>query len=108
MSCCGNQRATLRQDQSLVEQGDLQYWTPGPTDFEYAGSGELTVTGPLTGIVYRFTADDRRVQRELEPHATSLNIGDFSIARNARRAQPGSKLIERGALSFTPAARQPS
>ena len=62
MSCCGNQRATLRYDQSLQEQGDLQYWTPGPIDFEYAGNGELTVTGPLTGIVYRFTADDRRVR----------------------------------------------
>jgi len=62
MSCCGSQRATFRQDPNPVEQSDLQYWTSGPIDFEYAGNGELTVTGPLTGIVYRFTANDRRVR----------------------------------------------
>lgn len=62
MSCCGSQRATLRQEQNPDEPGDLQYWTPGPIEFEYAGNGELTVTGPLTGIEYRFSATDRRVR----------------------------------------------
>ena len=62
MSCCGSQRTALRQDWNPVESGDIQYWTPGPIEFEYAGSGELTVTGPLTGIEYRFTANDRRVR----------------------------------------------
>lgn len=62
MSCCGSQRATLRQDWNPAEQSDTQYWTSGPIEFEYAGFGELTVTGPLTGIEYRFTAEDRRVR----------------------------------------------
>ena len=62
MSCCGSQRATLRRDSGPAEQNDFQYWTPDPTEFDYSGSGELTVTGPLTGTVYRFTANDRRVR----------------------------------------------
>jgi hypothetical protein len=62
MSCCGSQRATLRQDFGSGEQSDFQYWTPDATEFEYTGSGELTVTGPLTGTTYRFTANDRRAR----------------------------------------------
>ena len=62
MSCCGNQRSTLRQDWGTSEQRETEYWTSGPVEFEYSGHGELTVTGPLSGIVYRFTANDRRVR----------------------------------------------
>jgi hypothetical protein len=62
MSCCGSRRATIRQDWGPVEQNDGQYWVPDPVEFEYTGFGELTVTGPLTGIEYRFTANDRRAR----------------------------------------------
>lgn len=62
MSCCGSQRTAIRHDWGPVEHNDGQYWSPGPLEFEYTGAGELTVTGPLTGIEYRFTANDRRVR----------------------------------------------
>jgi hypothetical protein len=62
MSCCGNQRAALRQQLSPSPGGDAEFWTSGPIEFEYSGYGELTVTGPLSGTVYRFTANDRRVR----------------------------------------------
>jgi hypothetical protein len=30
-------------------------------EFEYLGSGQLTVTGPLTGVVYHFASPGARV-----------------------------------------------
>ena len=62
MSCCGSQRASLRQEFETPGRSDSQFWTSGPIEFEYSGHGELTVTGPLSGTVYRFTANDRRVR----------------------------------------------
>ncbi len=61
MSCCGSQRSTLRQEMGAPERRETQYWTSPSMEFEYSGQGELTVTGPLSGIVYRFTASARRV-----------------------------------------------
>jgi hypothetical protein len=66
MSCCGSQRTALRQEWSASGRSESpsesQHWTSGPIDFEYSGHGELTVIGPLSGVVYRFTANDRRVR----------------------------------------------
>jgi hypothetical protein len=41
--------------------GDAGHWTSGPVEFEYLGSGQLTVTGPLTGVVYHFASPGARV-----------------------------------------------
>ena len=71
MSCCGNQRSIFRQEPAASERSESRYWTSGPVDFEYSGQGELTVTGPLSGTVYRFTASDKRV-RVHGPDAPSL------------------------------------
>jgi hypothetical protein len=54
MSCCGNQRASFRRGPDVSSQSAIQYWNPGATDFQYSGNGQLTVTGPLTGTIYRF------------------------------------------------------
>ena len=54
MSCCGSQRAALRRDPEVFSQRTVQHWNPGAISFEYVGAGELSVTGPLTGTVYRF------------------------------------------------------
>jgi hypothetical protein len=66
MSCCGSQRTALHQEWTASGRGESrsesEYWTSGPIDFEYSGHGELSVTGPLSGEVYRFTANDRRVR----------------------------------------------
>lgn len=67
MSCCGNQRSSLRQESSVshaVTAGPTSasgHWSPGPTQFEYTGNGQLTVTGPFTGQVYRFIGTGARV-----------------------------------------------
>ena len=62
MSCCGNSRSALNQSSAGATQPtESQYWVSGPVEFEYSGQGELTVTGPLSGVVYRFTASTRRV-----------------------------------------------
>ena len=55
MSCCGKQRASFHRGPAVSNGSSTQYWTPGPTDFEYTGNGQLAVTGPLTGTVYRFS-----------------------------------------------------
>ena len=62
MACCGNQRVALHQGLGSSDGRDSQFWTSGPIEFEYSGYGELTVTGPLSGTVYHFTANDRRVR----------------------------------------------
>ena len=62
MSCCGKGRAAYTQANSGSTQphgGHYQLSTP--IEFEYSGQGELTVTGPLSGVVYRFTPNARRV-----------------------------------------------
>jgi hypothetical protein len=53
MSCCGNQRASLRYD-PRVDVRNANRWSAGRTEFVFSGQGRLTVTGPLTGIEYEF------------------------------------------------------
>ena len=62
MSCCGNQRSALRQGAFHPTGGDARYHVSSDIDFEYTGNGRLTVTGPLTGSVYHFTANSRRTR----------------------------------------------
>ena len=62
MSCCGNERATLRQEYGMSARTESEYWTSRPVEFEYFGHNQLTVTGPLTGTVYHFAANGARVR----------------------------------------------
>ena len=71
MSCCGDQRASFRREAVVSASSHVQHWNPGVTEFEYAGSGQLTVTGPLTGTVYRFISGAGPV-RVHAPDAASL------------------------------------
>ena len=60
MSCCGNQRAAFRNGPVQAAVGVSRSWAAsGSAEFEYLGAGQLTVTGPLTGSVYRFTRAQR-------------------------------------------------
>jgi len=61
MSCCGDQRSVFRQEVGSAEQNDPGFWTARSHEFEYSGNGELTVTGPLSGVIYHFSANSRRV-----------------------------------------------
>lgn len=62
MSCCGNGRSAYSQaNLGSTPTPENQYRITTPIEFEYSGQGELTVTGPLSGVVYRFTPSVRRV-----------------------------------------------
>ena len=61
MSCCGSKRNAFRQESGTLPPSESSYWTSAPAEFEYNGSGQLTVTGPLTGIVYHFAATGARL-----------------------------------------------
>ena len=62
MSCCGKGRTAYSQANiNSTQPSENQYRISAPVEFEYLGQGELTVTGPLSGIVYRFTPSVRRV-----------------------------------------------
>lgn len=61
MSCCGSQRAALRQD-SAQTASPAHHWVAGAVEFEYTGHGQLTVTGPLTGVAYQFTGHGARLR----------------------------------------------
>jgi hypothetical protein len=61
MSCCGKGRTTYSQaDIGSTPPPENQYRISTPVEFEYVGQGELTVTGPLSGVVYRFSPSARR------------------------------------------------
>ena len=62
MSCCGSQRTALRQEAAAPAPGEPGYWTSAPVEFEYVGSSQLTVTGPLTGVVYHFPSNGARLR----------------------------------------------
>lgn len=62
MSCCGKGRTAYTQaNLGSTPPPESQYRITTPVQFEYSGQGELTVTGPLSGVVYRFTPSARRV-----------------------------------------------
>ena len=62
MSGCGKGRAAYTQSNiGSTQSYESQYRITTPVEFEYSGQGELTVTGPLSGIVYHFSPSVRRV-----------------------------------------------
>ena len=53
MSCCGSQRAALRQAAVNGGGGAPAAYQTGALEFEYYGSGTLRIVGPLTGAIVR-------------------------------------------------------
>ncbi len=63
MSCCGSRRAAFRSAPvSSTSSGSIVYRQSAAMEFEYTGHTQLTVTGPHTGVVYRFVAHGQRLQ----------------------------------------------
>lgn len=60
MSCCGSQRAAMRQGAAAVGQNSAAGYSTGAMEFEYNGSGELRIAGPMTGAVYSFPGPGAR------------------------------------------------
>ena len=63
MSCCGSRRATFRQSpDSSPDVASASYRPLGSVEIEYTGHSQLSVTGPATGVVYRFSGHGQRRQ----------------------------------------------
>jgi hypothetical protein len=88
MSCCGSRRASLRSggpvsapsfasDSVLAASargGSAAFRPSSSRLFEYTGHAQLAVTGPLTGVVYRFSAHGQRVQVHGADAASLISI----------------------------------
>lgn len=62
MSCCGSRRTAYHSASvSRTRSGSASYRPVAAAEFEYTGHGQLTVTGPVTGVVYRFLSHGQRV-----------------------------------------------
>lgn len=62
MSCCGKLRAALRQQTITAASPASPEYAPRAVEFEYSGPNQLAVTGPLTGVVYRFRGRGARLR----------------------------------------------
>jgi len=60
MSCCGNKRAALRNGGTPAGATLPAEYSTGALEFEYNGSGELQVIGPMTGAIYHFPGNGSR------------------------------------------------
>ena len=81
MSCCGSQRASMRHERPSADGRTTTYWSPGPTEFVYTGHGRLTVTGPLTGMEYRFTGGGPPVMVHPSDVASFAAVPGLVVAR---------------------------
>lgn len=63
MSCCGSRRASYRPGPiSSTPSGNATYRPAAIAIFEYTGHAQLTVRGPVTGVMYRFDHHGQRAQ----------------------------------------------
>ncbi len=66
MSCCGNRRSAQRAHfgspvAAPPPRAARAVASAPPIVFEYRGGGTLVVTGPLTGVAYRFAGTGARL-----------------------------------------------
>jgi len=80
MACCGSQRAALRGAGGSVgaaAEAAGAPFVPRANEFEYAGAGELQITGPLTGKLYTFRGRGARVRVEASDVASFVSISNL-------------------------------
>ncbi|MGJ5816643.1 hypothetical protein [Paludibaculum fermentans] len=80
MSCCGSQRAAARPAQT-GPSGEARHWNSGGVQFEYSGQGQLVVTGPLTGMVYRFGGGAGRVSVHGSDAPSLVSVPGLKLVR---------------------------
>jgi len=87
MSCCGSRRASLRSGPASAPSlasgsalaasargGSAAFRPSASTLFEYTGHAQFAVTGPLTGVIYRFSAHGQRAQVHGADAASLMSI----------------------------------
>jgi hypothetical protein len=81
MSCCGERRAALRQEPRPTPAGAPGRWVSGAVELEYLGAGRLTLTGPVTGTVYRFGHAGARVRVHGSDAPSLVSIPNVKLVR---------------------------
>jgi hypothetical protein len=88
MSCCGGQRAALRQatrqtyrTPELSTGSVIDRNRPPSMELEFSGQGQLAITGPQTGIRYHFAARGSRVLVHAADVASLALVPGLSPAR---------------------------
>lgn len=79
MSCCGKQRESMRGQNTSGGGGEVTPFIPQARDFEYIGSGEMQVIGPLTGTVYTFRGGGARVHIHPADVASLVSIPNLRM-----------------------------
>ena len=76
MACCGGQRAALRAGSSVGAAAEAAGapFLPRANEFEYLGTGDFEITGPLTGKRYFFRSRGARVRVEASDVASFVSI----------------------------------
>jgi hypothetical protein len=60
MSCCGGSRQAW-SGPPIAGAADRFAVSPGAVHWEYLGATSITVTGPITGVMYRFPYPGSRI-----------------------------------------------
>ena len=81
MSCCGNQRTAFRRSPHQGAGGASSQRLSGPVDFAYSGGGQLSVTGPYTGVIYRFTGHGQPVRVHAADAASLASVPGLAPVR---------------------------
>ncbi|HEY3456112.1 MAG TPA: hypothetical protein VGK64_16155 [Bryobacteraceae bacterium] len=74
MACCGGQRTALRAGGSVGAEAAGAPFLPRANEFEYIGTGDFEITGPLTGKRYFFRGRGARVRVEASDVASFVSI----------------------------------
>ena len=81
MSCCGSQRRAMHSAATTTGRSEVKPWTSGIVEFEYSGRGQLSVTGPSTGTVYRFAAQGARVRVQGSDAPSLISVPGLRLVR---------------------------
>lgn len=81
MSCCSDQRGSLRVERPVDVDRRTSHWSPGPTAFLFNGPGQLVVRGPLTGTEYRFASGGPSVQVHPADVASLAGVPGLTVVR---------------------------
>ena len=82
MSCCGSRRTAYHSAPvSATRSGSASYRPTPSAQFEYTGHAQLTVTGPVTGVVYRFAGHGQRVAVHGADAASMRSIPSLKAVR---------------------------
>jgi hypothetical protein len=82
MSCCGSRRSAFRPASTFsARTGSAAFQSTASTVFEYTGHTHLAVTGPVTGLTYRFDAHGQRLPVHGDDAASLHSVPSLKAVR---------------------------